>query len=159
MPTVGCSRRRVSGASRRRRWASPWAQRRAGQWRSSARGRLVAGVARAGGVVLLLGMVAPGAGASSPAAWQAYDREVRSACLKASRLLQARVLGERIDVPVADVSPSGTTPLISALLLEGRHAQARMSGRKGRELCLFEQRTRRATVAEAEFLEHPHPKP
>lgn len=134
-------------------------RRRAVPGRSSVQGRLAAGVARAGGVVMLLGMVAPGAGASSPAAWQAYDREVRSACLKASRLLQARVLGERIDVPVADVSPTGNTLLISALLLEGRYPQAHMNGQKGRELCLFEQRTRRASVAEAEDLERPRPKP
>jgi hypothetical protein len=58
--------------------------------------------------------------------------------------------GERIDVPVADRRPDGGTLLISALLLEGR---------QGRELCLFEQRTRRAIVAEAEYLERLRPRP
>jgi len=101
----------------------------------------------------LLGVMAAPVGASSPAAWRAYDQEVRSACLKASRLAQPRVLGGRIDVPVADGTPSGNTLLISALLLEGTYPQAHMGGRKGRDLCLFEQRTRRATVAEADALD------
>lgn len=107
----------------------------------------------------LLGLMAAPVGASSPAAWRAYDQEVRSVCLKASRLAQPRVIGGRIDVPVADVSPSGITLLISVFLLEGTYSQAHMGGRKGRELCLFEQRTRRATVAEAEALDRPLPDP
>ncbi|MFN6339067.1 MAG: hypothetical protein ACK41W_10150 [Cyanobacteriota bacterium] len=118
-----------------------------------------AGLALAGACSLLLGLVAPVARASSPDAWRAYDREVRSACLKASGLLQPRVLGERIDVPVALASPDGNTPLISALLIEGRSPQAHMGGQRGRELCLFEQRTRRATVAAAEHLDRPRPSP
>ncbi|MFM7169902.1 MAG: hypothetical protein ACKOYH_03480 [Cyanobium sp.] len=100
-----------------------------------ASGRVVLGMA-------LLALLAPPAGASSPAAWRAYDQEVRSACLKASRLVQPRVMGERIDVPVADVSP-----------------KAHRAGRKGRELCLFEQRTRQATVGVAEALDRPRPNP
>jgi hypothetical protein len=108
--------------------------------------------------VLLLGLAAP-AQASSPDAWAAYDRQVRAACRRASQLLQPKVLGERIDVPVADVSPSGNTALISALLLEGRYPQPHPRGQTGRELCLFEQRTRRATVAEAGYLARPRPKP
>ncbi len=108
------------------------------------------GVVPLGLAFLLLGPALPPAGASSPDAWRAYDREVRAACRKASRLEQPRMPGERIDVPVADRRPDGGTLLISALLLEGR---------QGRELCLFEQRTRRATVAEAEFLERLRPRP
>jgi hypothetical protein len=107
----------------------------------------------------LLGLMATPVGASSPDAWRAYDQEVRSACLKASRLAQPRVLGERTDVPVADLTPSGGTLLISAVLLEGTDPQAHMGGRKGRELCLFEQRTRRATVADAEALDRPRRQP
>jgi hypothetical protein len=110
-------------------------------------------------VVALLGLAAPQAGASSPDAWRAYDQEVRTACLKASRLLHSRVRGGRVDVPVADASAFGYTPIISALLLEGRYPQPHMAGRMGRELCLFEQRTRRATVAEADSLDKPLPKP
>ena len=100
---------------------------------------------------MLLGMGAPRA--------RAYDGEVRRACLKASRLLQPRALGERIDVPVADVSSSGITLLISAILIAGRYPHAPMQGKTGRELCLFEQRTRRATVAPADQLDRPRPQP
>lgn len=109
--------------------------------------------------LLLAGPLAPAAQASSPEAWRAYDRQVRAACLAISRLLQPRALGERIDVPVAEASPDGTTALISALLLEGRYPQPHMGGQKGRELCLFDQRTRRATVAEADVLDRPRSKP
>jgi hypothetical protein len=112
-----------------------------------------------GGGLLLLGLMAPLARASSPAAWKAYDLEVRQACLKASGLKDSRVMGERIDVPVADVSPQGITAIISAVLLEGRYPQPHMRGQMGRELCLFEQRTRRATVAAAEALDRPRPRP
>jgi hypothetical protein len=108
---------------------------------------------------LLLGMGAPRAKASSPDAWRAYDAEVRMACVKASRLLQPRTLGERIDVPVADVSSSGITMLISAILIAGRYPHTPMQGQTGRELCLFEQRTRRATVAPADQLDRPRPQP
>ena len=111
------------------------------------------------GWVCALGLLTPLARASSPAAWKAYDLEVRQACLKASGLQDPRVMGQRVDVPVADVSPEGNTALISALLLEGRFPQHHMGGQKGRELCLFEQRTRRATVAAAEALDRPRPKP
>jgi hypothetical protein len=116
-------------------------------------------LARAGGLLLLLGLALPPALASSPAAWRDYDREVRAACLQASRLRQARVLGERVDVPVADRTPDGGTLLISALLLEGRWSQPAPRGQTGRELCLFEQRTRRATVADADALAQPRAKP
>jgi hypothetical protein len=117
------------------------------------------GRARAGGLLLLLGLALPPALASSPAAWRDYDREVRAACLQASRLRQPRVLGERVDVPVADRTPNGGTLLISALLLEGRWSQPAPRGQTGRELCVFEQRTRRATVADADALAQPRPKP
>jgi hypothetical protein len=113
-------------------------------WRPEHRRRLAAGLAAVGSVVLLFGMGAPLARASSPDAWRAYDGEVRRACVKASRLLQPRALGERIDVPVADVSSSGITLSISAFLIAGRYPHAPMRGQMDRELCLFEQRTRRA---------------
>jgi hypothetical protein len=68
-------------------------------------------------------------------------------------------LGERIDVPVADVSSSGITMLISAILIAGRYPYAPMRGQMGRELCLFEQRTRLATVAPADQLDRQRPQP
>jgi hypothetical protein len=145
--------------------SAPWgpallpstARRPAAPWVSAPERR--GGLARGGGLLLLLGLALPPALASSPAAWRDYDREVRAACLQASRLRQPRVLGERVDVPVADRTPDGGTLLISALLLEGRWSQPAPQGQTGRELCLFEQRTRRATVADADALAQPRPKP
>ena len=155
MPTIGLSRLLTPGPSSSPLWSAP---RRISPWRPEPRRRLAAGLAAVGSVVLLLGMGAPRAKASSPDAWRAYDGEVRRACVKVSRLLQPRALGERIDVPVADVSSSGITMLISAILIAGRYPHAPMQGQTGRELCLFEQRTRRATVAPADQLDRPLPK-
>lgn len=137
----------------------PCPARGTGPRRPSPRQRLAARLASIGVAVGLVGLGATPAWPSSPAAWKAYDQTARSACLKASRLLQPRLLGERIDVPVAEPSPSGITPLISAFLIEGVYPQAHPRGQRGRELCLFEQRTGRATVAEAEALDRPRRKP
>lgn len=156
MPTIGLSRLVTPGPSSSPLWSNT---RRISPWRPEPRRRLAAGLAAMGSVVLLLGMGAPRARASSPDAWRAYDGEVLRACLKASRLLQPRALGERIDVPVADVSSSGITLLISAFLIAGRYPHAPMQGQMDRELCLFEQRTRRATVATADQLDRPRPQP
>jgi hypothetical protein len=49
--------------------------------------------------------------------------------------------------------------LISAILIAGRYSHAPMQGQTGSELCLFEQRTRRATVATADQLDRPRPQP
>ncbi len=111
------------------------------------------------GAALALLIAAPRVAASSPEAWRAYDREVRTACLKASRLLQPRVLGDRVDVPAAPPDPNGITLIISAFLLEGRYPQAHMKGEMGRELCLFDQRTRKAFVGPAGMLTISRPKP
>ena len=156
MPTIGLLLLLTPGPSSSPLWSNT---RRISPWRQEPGRRLAAGLAAVGSLVLLLGMGAPRARASSPDAWRAYDAEVRRACQKASRLLLPRVLGERIDVPVADVSSSGITMLISAFLIAGRYPYAPMRGQMGRELCLFEQRTRRATVAPADQLDRPRPQP
>ncbi|MFN9622063.1 MAG: hypothetical protein ACK587_04395 [Cyanobacteriota bacterium] len=118
-----------------------------------------AAVLLSSGAALLVLSAAPRVAASSPEAWRAYDREVRTACLKASGLLQPRVMGDRVDVPAAPPDPNGITLIISALLLEGRYPQAHMKGQTGRELCLFDQRTRKAFVGPAGMLTLSRPKP
>jgi hypothetical protein len=96
------------------------------------------------GLLLLAPAFAGGAAlASSPEAWRAYDRQVRTACVAASRLAAARVKGKRVDVLDLD---------ISALLLEGTYPQPHMRGQRGLELCLVERRSGRARVAEADQL-------
>ena len=88
--------------------------------------------------------------ASSPEAWSAYDRQVRTACQAASGLAAVRVKGQRVDLPSLG---------LSALLLEGTYPQPHMGGRKGLELCLLEQRSGRASVAEADRLIGPAASP
>ena len=96
-------------------------------------GLLLTATALAGGPAL----------ASSPQAWSAYDRQVRTACVSASGLAAVRVKGQRVDLPGLG---------LSALLLEGTYPQPHMRGQKGLELCLVEQRSGRASVAEADRL-------
>jgi hypothetical protein len=101
---------------------------------------------------LLMGLAGPllcrPALASSPAAWASYDRQVRSSCLAASALVGVRVRGARLDLPNLG---------LSTLLLEGRYRQPALAGQRGFELCVFEQRNGRATVAEADRFLAPAP--
>ena len=82
--------------------------------------------------------------ASSPAAWSAHDKEVAAICIKASDLKNAQVAG----VPMVFDDRIGKT----ALLLSGRYPQPHMKNKAGRELCLFDRKTREAVVTEADQL-------
>jgi hypothetical protein len=82
--------------------------------------------------------------ASTPEAWAAYDQEVAKACIAASSLSYARPAGARVDF---DDSVG-----YSALLLVGHYPQPQMKNQAGRELCLFDKRSRRAVIAEADSL-------
>lgn len=84
--------------------------------------------------------------ASSPQAWAAYGQQVQKACLSASGLRNPRPAGERVDLP----GPADA--LTSALLVEGTYPQPHMAGRRGLELCLYDARSKRARVAEADRL-------
>jgi hypothetical protein len=96
---------------------------------------------------LLSALVLP-ASASSPAAWRDYGQKVQSRCLAASTLKGARPMGERLDLPAP--TPDGS--LISALMLTGLAPQAFRQGVRLRELCLYDQRSGQARVAEADDL-------
>jgi hypothetical protein len=93
------------------------------------------------GVALFGASVAP---ASTPEAWSAYQQEVVKTCVAASSLRHARAAGERIDFD-DDVG-------LSALLIAGEYPQPHMKGQHGRELCLFDKRTRTARMADADRL-------
>lgn len=82
--------------------------------------------------------------ASSPQAWDAQRRQLREACRQASALRQTRPLGDPVDFPE-----------LVALLQGGIYPQPHMAGRRGRELCLFDKRSGRARVAEADRLLQP----
>jgi hypothetical protein len=100
---------------------------------------------RAGRGSLLCGLlVVAGAPASTPQSWSAYDQEVIRACVAASALQEARPAGERVDFD--------DRVGYSALLLSGRYPQPHMNHQPGRELCLFDKRTRTAAVTDADAL-------
>ena len=96
----------------------------------------------------LLSAQALPAAASSPAAWREYGQKVQNRCLAASTLKGARPMGERLDLPAP--TPDGS--LISALMLTGLAPQAFRQGARLRELCLYDQRSGQARVAEADAL-------
>ncbi|MCH9297034.1 hypothetical protein [Pantoea allii] len=92
--------------------------------------------------VLLL--VSPLALASSHDAWQQSQQVMRQACINASTLSKVKVLGQAVEY---DDSVG-----YSALLLEGHYPQQQMKNRRGRELCLFQRSSGRASVSEANQL-------
>jgi hypothetical protein len=89
------------------------------------------------------GLAGP-ARASSTDAWASLAVEVTSTCKAASQLKSPRPAGEQISYD--------DTVGWTALVLKGRHPQAHMKNRAGRELCLFDRKTRRAHVVEADQL-------
>lgn len=82
--------------------------------------------------------------ASSDEAWQKSRQVMTQACINASTLSKVRAVGDVMDF---DDSVG-----YSALLLEGRYPQAQMKNRRGRELCLFQRSSGRASVSEADRL-------
>jgi hypothetical protein len=82
--------------------------------------------------------------ASTPQAWSAYDAEVLKACIAASSLKGTHAAGRRVDFD--------DTVGYSALVLAGSYPQPQMNNQPGRELCLFDRRTRTATVMEADSI-------
>ena len=82
--------------------------------------------------------------ASSAEAWQQSHQVMTQACINASHLSKVRVLGE----PIEYDDSTG----YSALLLEGRYPQRHMNNKRGRELCLFQRSSGRASISEADKL-------
>ena len=82
--------------------------------------------------------------ASSEDAWKKSREVMVQACVNASHLSKVRVLGE----PIEYDDNTG----YSALLLEGRYPQQHMKNKRGRELCLFQRSSGRASVSEADHL-------
>lgn len=82
--------------------------------------------------------------ASSDEAWKKSREVMVQACINASHLSKVRVQGE----PIEYDDNTG----YSALLLEGRYPQQHMRNKRGRELCLFQRSSGRASVSEADKL-------
>ena len=95
-------------------------------------------------LLLAATLFAAQASASSDQAWQEHDARLLTACKAVSGLKDVRPAGQ----PVLFDDRLGLT----ALLLEGRYPQKHMKGQRGRELCLFERKSRQAHIAEADTL-------
>lgn len=83
--------------------------------------------------------------ASSPDAWQAHDIEVKTGCLKASGLKEARL--------ASGIVRFGDELGFDALLIRGQHPQAHMGRQETQILCLFNRSTRCITVSEVPELQ------
>lgn len=94
--------------------------------------------------VTLLLLLSPLAVASSQRAWQQSEQQMQQACLRASQLRSAKIVGE----PILYDDSVG----YSALLLEGRYPQPHMKNQRGRELCLYQRQSGKASVSEADSL-------
>ncbi len=87
-----------------------------------------------------LAVVATHASASTPQAWSALDKAMLDSCLKASQLKNVSAVGNsaQFDDRVG----------YSALLLKGRYPQKHMNNRPGTEVCLYNRKSRQASVTE-----------
>ena len=79
------------------------------------------------------------ANGTTPDAWAAYEKEVVSACVAASNLLDAKPGGKLLDFD----DRIGFT----AVVIDGRYPQPHMRNKCGRVLCLFDKQTRTAYVS------------
>ncbi|GFM60929.1 hypothetical protein PSCICG_20890 [Pseudomonas cichorii] len=89
--------------------------------------------------IILWAMVGQ-ASAATPQAWTALDKAMLDSCLKASQLKDSK--------PVGGNALFDDRIGYSALLLQGRYPQKHMNNRKGTELCLYNRKSRQASVTE-----------
>lgn len=95
---------------------------------------------------VLTGLLCPAGPAIGAAedAWAAYEKEVATACAEASNLRSAKACGKIVEF---DDSVG-----FSALVIDGRYPQPHMQNQRGRVLCLFDKRTRKAFVSGADAM-------
>lgn len=91
-------------------------------------------------ILVSLGLLASPAGASTPAAWAALQRQAERSCIAASAFGRPRVSST-----IVFDDESGMV----ALLVTGVHRQPHMKGASGTNLCLYNRRTKKAAVQEA----------
>ncbi|ESK54050.1 hypothetical protein [Acinetobacter tjernbergiae] len=79
--------------------------------------------------------------ASSEQAWNKHDQEIKTACIKASQLKNAK--------PISNVMLFDDRVGYSSLLIQGKYPQAHMKNKMGQELCLWNKTSKKAYVTEA----------
>ncbi|MBJ9985835.1 hypothetical protein IAE19_10325 [Acinetobacter sp. S40] len=95
-------------------------------------------------LLIIFSMIAGMTHASSEQAWKQHDQAVKTACVKASGLKNAKA--------VSDIMLFDDRVGYSALVLEGNYPQTHMKNRKGRELCLYQRQQKKAVVTAADGL-------
>ncbi|MFN3898492.1 MAG: hypothetical protein ACK4PM_14290 [Acinetobacter junii] len=78
--------------------------------------------------------------ASSEQAWKKHDQEIKTACIKASKLKDVKTL--------SNVMLFDDRFEYSAILIQGKHSQAHMKNKIGRELCIWNKTIRKAYLSE-----------
>ena len=97
-----------------------------------------------GFIVLSLICLSSSTFASSASSWKKHNQSLKSACLKASQLKNTKV--------VSDIMTFDDRVGYSAVILEGHYPQVHMTNQRGRELCLWQRSTQKASVTEADTL-------
>jgi len=84
--------------------------------------------------------------ASSEQAWKKHDQAIKSACIKASQLKNAKV--------ASNVMLFDDRVGYSAVLIQGQYPQAHMKNKTGQELCLWNKTSKKAYLTEANMTMH-----
>lgn len=82
--------------------------------------------------------------AATPEAWTEHKKAVLTSCMKASQLKQSR--------PASGLIEYSDQLGLTAVLLSGRYPQPHMKNQSGRELCLYDKKSRAAFVSEADSI-------
>jgi hypothetical protein len=92
-------------------------------------------------VLAAASLLAAPASASTPAAWRQLQQQAERGCIAASGLARPRVS----NMIVFDDATG-----VVALLVSGTYRQRHMKGATGTNLCLYNRKTRKAAVEEAQ---------
>ncbi|WP_152607790.1 hypothetical protein [Acinetobacter sp. A47] len=90
--------------------------------------------------LLIISAMSSATFASSEQAWNKHHEEIKSACIKASQLKNARA--------VSNVMLFDDRVGYSALLIQGKYPQPHMKNKTGQELCLWHKTTKKAYLSE-----------
>ena len=83
---------------------------------------------------------------SSEQAWNKHDQEIKTACIKASQLKNAKT--------VSNVMLFDDRVGYSALMIQGKYPQAHMKNKTGQKLCLWNKTSKKAYLTEAKMKVH-----
>lgn len=94
-------------------------------------------------LALLLPLVIQPAQSSTTDAWKVGDKAMVAACKNASGLKNVKV--------IRSITHFDDSVSFSVLLQQGVYPQKHMSGKLGKEMCLYKRNTQKATITETEW--------